>query len=145
MLKEDNNRWIDNPDSIKALVQNYFQNLLRDQNTNPGVRQVVHPHVSLTREDNMMLCSPISPAEIWNCVKNIDPFKAPGPDGIEAIFYQKYWNLVGKHVCDFVQNCFDSSSIPEEVNKTLISLIPKKGKPRFYQNIQTDQFMQCVL
>lgn len=32
-------------------------------------------------------------------MKQINPMKAPGPDGLQTISYQKNRNIVGKHVC----------------------------------------------
>lgn len=62
-------------------------------------------------------------------VKSIPPYKAPGSDGMQGIFYHNYWNIIGEDVCDFVKNCFITNSIPMEVNMTLIALIPKSDNP----------------
>lgn len=37
--------------------------------------------------------------------------------------------MVGDEVFQFVQSCFASNAVPEEVNKTLIALIPKSENP----------------
>lgn len=62
-------------------------------------------------------------------VRNIPPYKAPGPDGLQAIFYHTYWNTIGEDICNFVKNCFANNAIPEEMNKTLIAPIPKSDNP----------------
>lgn len=89
----------------------------------------MNPHKVFSNEDNETFRTPITNAEIWNSVKSIAPFKAPGPDGLQAIFYHKYWSIIGEDICNFVKNCFAESNIPEEANKTLISLIPKSDNP----------------
>lgn len=94
-----------------------------------GINQEMFPHPTLDSNDNARLSYPVTPIEVWNCMKNIQPYKAPGPDGIQAIFYQKHWNVVSEEICSFVQNCFITSTVPEEVNKTLVSLIPKVDNP----------------
>lgn len=129
MLKDDTKSWIENPDSIKDHVQNFFVNLFKNQDHINGCNQVYYPHPILSREDNDRLCLPISDADIWESVKSINAYKALGPDGIQAIFYHKFWHIVGPEVCNFVRNCFISSDIPEDMNKTFIALIPKTDNP----------------
>ncbi|KAI8563661.1 hypothetical protein RHMOL_Rhmol03G0126400 [Rhododendron molle] len=129
MLKDDSNIWIENPDVIKNHVQQFFSNLFQDRNPSQGCNQVVHPHPTFSKEDNDSLRLPLSDAEIWNSVKSINAYKSPGPDGIQAIFYHKFWHVVGPEVRKFVRECFQLSSIPEEMNKTFIALIPKKDNP----------------
>lgn len=36
---------------------------------------------------------------------------------------------MGKEVCQIVQNCFATNKVPEEMNKTLIALVPKVDNP----------------
>lgn len=128
-IKDNNNIWIEDPEAIKELVQNYFIDLFRNQNDTQGTYFLMNNHKSLSNEDNETLRIPVTDSEIWNMVRSIAPFKAPGPDGLQAIFYQKYWNIIGEDVCNFVKNCFANSNIHEEANKTLISLIPKSDNP----------------
>lgn len=94
-----------------------------------GICFTVNNHACLSSEDNRRLCNPVTSAEVWNIVKNINPYKAPGPDGIQAIFYHNYWDIVGDEVCRFVKNRFSTSSVPKEINRTLIALIPKIDQP----------------
>lgn len=63
-------------------------------------------------------------------IKDIGAFKAPGKDGIQAIFYQNYWHSIGHSVGDFVKNCFQNKYVPPEINETLIVLIPKVEHPK---------------
>ncbi|MCH81151.1 putative non-LTR retroelement reverse transcriptase, partial [Trifolium medium] len=59
----------------------------------------------------------------------MSPWKAPGPDGFPAGFYQKSWGIVGKSVCDFVKKVWNEPSVIASVNQTDICLIPKVDHP----------------
>ena len=52
--------------------------------------------------------------------------KAPGPDGMNALFYQTFWAHVGDDVTDKVLNMLNNVDNIGAVNETHIVLIPKK-------------------
>lgn len=85
------------------------------------------PQVSLQQANDLQ--ERVSSHEIRQAVMQMSPLKAPGPDGIPAIFYQKHWNSVGPSVTAAVQYFFDSGYILREWNSTLICLIPKVSQP----------------
>ena len=58
-------------------------------------------------------------------LKAMDLFKTPGPDGYQAFFFQEYWHIVKEEVCNIVLNVLRGQSIPEGMNATFLTLIPK--------------------
>lgn len=57
------------------------------------------------------------------------PLKAPGPDGVPPIFYQKCWPQISVQITSAVLSFLNSGKLLREVNKTYIALIPKISNP----------------
>ncbi|XP_074314644.1 uncharacterized protein LOC141649871 [Silene latifolia] len=56
-------------------------------------------------------------------------FKAPGPDGIPACFYQKCWSLIKGEFTKAVLSILKSGRVLREANRTFITLILKTDTP----------------
>nr|DAD29574.1 TPA_asm: hypothetical protein HUJ06_031042 [Nelumbo nucifera] len=82
----------------------------------------------ITDQENSMLCTPPLNLEIQQTLFSMNPLKAPGPDGLHALFFQNGWNVVGDDFCHFIRTLFDEPSRITSINDTWIVLIPKKGK-----------------
>ena len=63
--------------------------------------------------------------EVKNGLWSLKPFKVPRPDGLHIGFFQTYWNIVGSSVFEEVKEIFRSGTMPNHLNETLITLIPK--------------------
>lgn len=64
--------------------------------------------------------------EVTEAINQMHPLKAPGPDGLPALFFQKYWHIVGMEVQNLALNILNNSEQPHEINKTFLVLIQKK-------------------
>ena len=53
------------------------------------------------------------------------PTKAPGPDGMNALFYQRFWNIVGDSIITVVFDFLNIGSMVPGINHINIVLIPK--------------------
>ncbi|KAL5572278.1 hypothetical protein UlMin_021875 [Ulmus minor] len=87
------------------------------------VTNFIPSHV--TSEMNRCLLMPFGEEEVKSTVFGMNPTKAPGYDGMPALFFQKYWQIVGKDVTKTCLSLLNESCNVRKINKTLISLIPK--------------------
>lgn len=67
----------------------------------------------------------VSAPEIKATFSHMGAHKAPGPDGLPACFFQKYWHIAGEVVTAFVHKVFQSGDVPEDLNESVICLLPK--------------------
>ena len=67
----------------------------------------------------------VTEEEVRAAIWSMKAFKAPGPDGLHAGFFQRFWLVVGKSVTEEVLAVFREKKMPEYLNSTNIVLIPK--------------------
>ncbi|KAH9699193.1 putative ribonuclease H protein [Citrus sinensis] len=89
------------------------------------------PQIDQTRLASLAM--PIDKEEVHTAICQMSPLKAPGIDGYPIGFYQAQWHIVGESFSAGIKEVFNSHSIPREVSKTLLILIPKTERPTSFK------------
>ena len=63
--------------------------------------------------------------EVEQAFKQMKPLTSPGPDGMPPIFFKSCWDFIGQDVIATSLVILNSGAMPESLNHTFISLIPK--------------------
>ena len=128
-LKDSFGEWKEGQKEVTKVVLNYFQNIYATAGSRDMWDCLVVIPKCVSDEENHQLCKQVSDEEIRNAVFSLRTIKAPGGDGLNALFFQKHWIDVGLEVCLAMKAFFSEGFIPDEVNETQVVLIAKYPRP----------------
>ena len=112
------------------MASNYFMNIFKADTCDRMEDCLTTVTNKLTDDMQEVLSRPYSSEEVKVALFQMGPTKAPGSDGMNALFYQKFWHIaVGNKVTDAVLDFLHSGNMEPDVNSTHIVLIPKVKKP----------------
>nr|TKS17240.1 hypothetical protein D5086_0000020710 [Populus alba] len=124
--------------------ESYFKQKSRIQWLHLGDRNTAFFHKSLLhrqRVDNIFLntisdsskasaVAPITNEDIKAALFSIPDNKSPGPDGYNALFFKKSWEIIKDDFTAAIRYFFNKNSLPRCVNATRVALVPKKEHPQ---------------
>lgn len=116
-------------DELREYIVGQYNELFASQGvarSNEVIDKVI-PRV--TEAMNASLNSAYDEEEVKQALEGIGDLKAPGPDGMPAIFFKKFWEVVGPKVKTEALAVLNDAEIPEGWNDTSVALIPKVKNP----------------
>ena len=127
---DSHGKWCNERDSTAQVAIDYFEDIYKT--TSPTqIREVtIAIPARVTEEMNESLNKNFTREEVATALKQMHPIKAHGPDGMSAIFFQKYWNIVGCSIANMVLNVLNGNMSMASLNRTNIALIPKINNPK---------------
>ena len=87
---------------------------------------------SVNNDDNNSLGSLISEKECYEAISSFANDKSPGSDGLPIEFYKTFWNEIKYLLCSVYNECFERNILPHSMRRSVITLLPKKGKNLLY-------------
>jgi hypothetical protein len=128
-LKDAQGNWLEGTAYLNPMISDHFSGLFSTEvyDTDPALLEKVVPKV--TESMNEALCQPFTPEDVKKALFSIGDMKAPGTDGLHAIFFKKCWHIFGDVLTQEVLEAINNKAIPEGWNDTVIVLIPKVESP----------------
>lgn len=102
-LKSPDGRWVEEEEK-RRLITNYFSELFRSSGNCDTRRLLDCVETKVTSDMNTQLLAEFTRDEVQVALKSIGNLKAPGPDGLLALFYKEYWEIMGEKVVTEVLN-----------------------------------------
>ena len=92
--------WCHNSEEVKDIFNASFKKLYTIEQISCPSTHDWGPDwcAKLSEEEAINLTNMPSDGEIWNALKSMKPYKAPGVDGLHAGFFQRFWLVVGDFV-----------------------------------------------
>ncbi|XP_010451528.1 PREDICTED: uncharacterized protein LOC104733662 [Camelina sativa] len=129
-LFDADNVWNESVTGMENIATNYFEDLFRNSNTR-GVSEMLQEVTPLISDVmNREPIRDISEAEVRKALFAMHPEKTPGPDGMTALFFQRFWSSLKGDLVALVREFFRLGSFDPRLNETNICLIPKVDRPQ---------------
>lgn len=128
-IEDVRGNWQQDPHIVEREFVQYFRTLFSPSNPvdMSSILDTV-PRVVIA-EMNMMLLRQFNVEDVKIALFQMGPTKAPGPDGMNALFFQKFWHIVGPDVIQVALGFFATGRLLSNLNSTNIMLIPKVKTP----------------
>ena len=128
-ILDANGRRCETNESIVATAVSFFEDLYTTSHPSRIHEVISSIPTRVTWDMNQQLIKEFTSEEVLMALQQMHPTKSPKPDDMSAIFYKKYWSIVGNDVTKMALNVLNSNMSMVEINKTNITLVPKVKHP----------------
>lgn len=128
-LKREGGGVVEREEEIGPFITNHYKSLFTSSAGPVNDDLLCHVPETVTGDMNDSLTRVFLAEEVKEALDSIGDLKAPGPDGMPAIFYKRFWEMVGPKIQSEVLAVLNGGPMPEGWNETTIVLIPKVKNP----------------
>ena len=128
-LEKNDGSCAESDEEVKEVVTDYFAQLFTTEQPDRLQDVLENIPTRVTAEMNNTLMRAFSADEIFEALKTMGPTKSLDPDSFNALFFQRYWAIVGQDVVSLVKAILEGGGPPAQLNHTHVVLIPKVSKP----------------
>ena len=124
-LEDDNGTWIKDETGLGKVVEGYFEQIFTSSNPS-GFDHILSGIQSIDEVDLIeQLEGDFQASEVKEALNQMAPLTAPSPDDMSPIFCKSFWHIVGEDVTAVALRALNSGIVPDSINTTFITLIPK--------------------
>lgn len=131
-LQNNLGEWCEKVEDVENIITRYFGELFQSSHPASDLMDEIWEDLApvVTPAMNQQLTAPFVPPEVILALSQMSTLKSPGPDGLSAVFFQKYWHIIGTDICPCVLDFLNNNHLPRMLNFTFIVLIPKVPTPK---------------
>ncbi|KAL5578204.1 hypothetical protein UlMin_019903 [Ulmus minor] len=130
-LLDNNEKWCNEEEGMAHIIESHFETLF--SSTSPSSvdldRVLVSIEKKLTPQLNDQLEQAFEAEDVKTVVFQMAPTKSPGADEMSAIFYQKFWPIIGKEVTSACLGITNGGLPLGSIKETILTLLPKIKNP----------------
>ncbi|CAA7057784.1 unnamed protein product [Microthlaspi erraticum] len=128
-LHNDVNVWVAGEKEVEDVAVSYFDKLFTSSLLGDFTGVLEHMPHRITTQENEALVRHATESEVHDALFMMHSEKAPGPDSMTALFFQRSLHTIKNDVFKMVNNFLTAGTFDERLNMTHICLIPKTGRP----------------
>ena len=128
-LHDVDGNWITEDNGVEKVAINYFEDLFSTTSPSEFDSFLAEVTPGITPQMNQRLLRLATEEEVREALFMMHPEKAPGPDGMTALFFQHSWHIIKNDLVEMVNNFLVSGEMDARLNITNICLIPKTERP----------------
>lgn len=136
--KIQNNRgsWVEGKEDTFEAILEHYEEVYKSEASFDYEQCLSNNPVIVTSFMNDQLIRTVTEDEIQRAIFSLGALKAPRPDGFNGLFFQKNWASVKKEVCRAIIGFFNGGDLPNEMNETMVTLIPKVPLPESINHLR---------